>query len=269
MLKRLLLILICALAICIWFSSCSYRESESEESDEKNSVYDSLEEYQKTESVFLEQTQDAGKEYIDSFIFLGESTTYHLKSRGVLSGGQQTTQVWAPPSGTLMLDRATCRAKIIFPETSEELEISEALRIKNPKYMLLTFGLNGAPKTVKNGDEYFKSCYKSLISTIRATSPDTVIILQSCFPVAKNMDMSAYSIDAKTLNSYIDRINLWTCELAKELDLGYLNTAEILKDDDGFLMDGYQIGDGYHLNATAYKNILYYIRTHAYAEESK
>ena len=148
MLKKLFLILICVAAIFIWLSSCSYRESESEESDKNTSTSVISQESPSAESVFLEQTSDAGKEYIDSFVFMGESTTYHMKSRGVLSGGQQTTQVWAPRSGTLMLDRSTCSTKIVFPETGEELGISEALKLKKPKYMLLTFGLNGAAKTV-------------------------------------------------------------------------------------------------------------------------
>ena len=69
---------------------------------------------------------------IDDIIFLGESTTYHLKSRGVLSGGTETKQVWAPRSGTLMLDSATSECRIIYPETNEELPLIAALhRIKS------------------------------------------------------------------------------------------------------------------------------------------
>lgn len=270
MLKRLFFLLLCITVICVWLSSCSSREPESEEEGAiESSIHIIDSKVPAAESVFLEQSADAGEEYIDSFIFLGESTTYHLKSRGVLSGGQSTTQVWAPKSGTLMLDRSTANCRIVYPETNEELDISEALQRKKPKYMLLTFGLNGATKAIKNGDEYFKSCYKGLIETIRAASPNTVIILQSCFPVAQNMDMSAYTVNAETLNAYIDRINGWSLELANELKLGYLNTAEILKNENGFLIDEYQVGDGYHLTTEAYKNILHYIRTHAYVEENK
>ena len=268
--KKLFILLVCAAVICVWLSSCSSRESESEDDKVAPSAAESiLDENSREESVFLEQSADAGEEYIESFIFLGESTTYHLKSRGVLSGGQNTTQVWAPRSGTLMLDRSTANCRIVYPETNEETDISEALKLKKPKYMLLTFGLNGATKAIKNGEEYFKSCYKGLIDTIRQHSPNTIIIIQSCFPIAKSMDMSAYSIDAMTLNKYIDQINGWACELALELGLGYLNTAQILKDNNGYLLEEYQAGDGYHLSTAAYENILYYIRTHAYLEESK
>lgn len=215
----------------------------------------------------LELSIDAGAEYIDSFVFLGESTTYHLKNRGVLSGGKSTTQVWAPKSGTLMLDLTTASCRIVYPETDEELDLSAAMARKRPRYMLLTFGLNGASAIISKGSEYFKECYSRLIYTLRSASPDTVIILQSCFPVAKSMDMSGYSISAKALNAYIDTINQWTKELAGSLSLGYLFTSETLKDSEGFLLEKYQAGDGYHLTKEAYVEILKYIRTHAHPSE--
>lgn len=205
---------------------------------------------------------DLGQEFIDSFIFFGESTTYHLKSRGVLSGGTDTKQVWGTKSGTLNLDTAITTTKIIYPETNEEIRLSEALSKKAPQNILLSFGLNGAVQKINKGEEYFKECYKMLIDMIRKYSPSTNIFIQSAFPVASNMDMSGYSIDTATLNQYIEKINLWSRELASECGIKYLDTASELKDESGFLRAEYQVGDGYHLNVKAYEKILMYIRTH-------
>ena len=52
--------------------------------------------------------------------------------------------------------------------------------------------------------------------------------------------------------------------LAEELGVRYLNTAEVLKDDNGFLMSELDVGDGHHLSAEAYLRMLEYIRTHGY-----
>ena len=213
---------------------------------------------------FAESDGNSSQGIIDEFIFLGESTTYHLKSRGVLSGGTQTTQVWAPRSGTLMLEPSTYSCRIIYPETNEELELCEALKRKKPKYILLTFGLNGAAKHVTKGEDYFKSCYSRLISTINSASPETVVILQSCFPVGKEMDMSSHSVSVSTLNQYIDTLNTWTRELASELSIKYLNTAPLLKDSEGFLKNEFQADDGYHLTREAYLEILNYIKVQEY-----
>ncbi len=216
----------------------------------------------------LERTEDMGKEYIDSFIFFGESTTYHLKSRGVLSGGKDTKQVWGPRSGTVNLDSTVSTLKIVYPRSGEEMTVGEAAAREKPKYMLLSFGLNGAVQKIKQGDAYFKSCYLSLINEIKSNSPDTAVILGSCFPIAADMDMSNYSVDAATLNSYISRLNEWTQELAHEQGLAYLDTAEALCNDDGFLESRFDAGDGHHLTEDAYRAILEYIRTHGYKEKS-
>lgn len=206
------------------------------------------------------KVSDKGQDYIDSFIFIGESTTYHLKSRGVLSGGKNTTQVWGNESGTLNMSLNIDSTKIIYPETGEHLTFCEAAAKKRPERVLLCFGLNGATQNIRKGEEYYKTCYKKLINAIREGSPATEIILASGYPVAKNMDMSLYSVSIDTLNEYIETINSWTQALAREEGLKYLDTASVLKDEKGRLRDEYQVGDGHHLTKEAYEKILQYIR---------
>ena len=196
---------------------------------------------------------------INNIIFLGESTTYHLKSRGVLLDGKNTTQVWGPKSGTLMLDPTINDCRIVYPELNQELSLCDALQKKKPEIMLLTFGLNGATNFISRGDSYFKHCYQKLIDEIKKNSPKTEIIINSCFPVAKNMDMSRYTVNSKTLNSYIDTINKWAAEIAEKNGLHYTNSASAIKDSDGYLAPEFQVEDGYHLNSKAYKIILKYI----------
>lgn len=209
--------------------------------------------------IITEETGNEKKNYIDDITFLGESTTYHLKSRGVLSDGKNTKQVWAPKSGTLMLDASIGDCRIIYPDSQKEISLEEALKLKKPKMMLLTFGLNGATGFISRGESYFKFCYQKLIDMIKKSSPETEIIINSCYPIAKNMNMSHYTVDAKTLNSYIDTINLWAKSLAEENALIFTNSASALKDSDGYLSKSLQAEDGYHLNAEAYKAILKYL----------
>ena len=245
-------LLLITLALSLMLASCtSPKQSESLPCNE-------------SESALLGRTDDLGEEYLDSFIFFGESTTYHLKSRGVLRGGTNTKQVWAPVSGTLNLDFTTKNAMIVYPETGEQITVADAAARSRPEYLVMTFGLNGAVQKIAKGEKFFKGSYKLLIDSVRSASPNTRIILQSAFPVASNMDMSSYTVSASTLNRYIDTINAWTLELASEEGLRYLDTAEILKNNEGFLFYEYQCGDGHHLTTEAYKRILAYIRTHGY-----
>ncbi len=257
---------VCSVMLCSCNSSQTKASDTSAHSDSKASASDTQASLS-PEAVPLPEGVDLGQEYIDAFVFLGESTTSHLKNRGVLSGGTNTKQVWSTKSGTLMLDSATAECQIVYPESGEELDLGAAMANKQPKYMLLTFGLNGAAGNVRRGASYFKGCYGELIDTLQAASPQTVIILNSCFPVAASMDMSNHSVSVEELNSYIDILNNWTSQLAAERGLGYLNSAEVLKDADGFLFEKYQAGDGYHLTKEAYIEILKYIRTHPYTSQ--
>lgn len=247
---KLFIITLCLASLCI--SSCTAQKNDA--SSDANVMQNA--------DALLSPCEDKGMSYIDSFIFFGESTTYHLKSRGVLSGGKDTKQVWANESGTMKLDLSIDKQKIIYPETNERLTVGEAAAKKKPKYIVLTFGLNGAVQNANRGAEYFKACYKKLIEAIHSASPSTTVILQSAFPVAENMDMSAYSVDLKTLNEYIDLQNSWAYSLACEENCKYLDTSSILKDENNNLKMEYQAGDGHHLTAEAYRQILYYIRTH-------
>ena len=217
-----------------------------------------------TFSAVLGESEDMGTEYIDSFVFFGESTTYHLKSRGVLTGGRNTAQVLGNNSGTAILDYDTALTEVIYPETGETMTFREAIGRKKPKYLFMSFGLNGAAYKLKKGENYFKDCYRRLISAVRQVSPETKIILGSCYPVAENMDMSKYSLTLDGLNASIETLNGWTAELCAEEGVRYLNTNEVLTDENGRLRLEYQVGDGHHLTVEAYKKILYYIRTHGY-----
>ncbi|MBE6550447.1 MAG: hypothetical protein E7670_08505 [Ruminococcaceae bacterium] len=245
--KKLSIFLSLIFALSLPFCSCNKEEKQP------------IETIASIQAIGTPSGENMDGDYIDSFVFFGESTTYHLKSRGVLSGGNNTTQVWGTGNGTAKLDITTKALRIIYPETNELLTVGEAAAKKHPKRMFLCFGLNGAVGNIKKGAEYFKACYRSLIDEIIKNSPSTEIFLASAFPVAKNMDMSRYTVDVDTLNSYIVTINSWTREVADEYGFTYLNVAEPLTDSNGHLRIEFQVGDGHHLTADAYRLVLEYI----------
>ena len=216
-----------------------------------------------TSPATLAESEEMGEDYLDSFVFFGESTTYHLKSRGVLRGGTNTAQVWGADNGTAMLDPSIASFRIRYPDTGELLTIGEAVARKKPERIFLCFGLNGAVQFKKRGGDYFKDCYRLLLEEIRTASPETKIVVASCFPVAENMDMSRYSVTLDELNGIIDQINGWALELCEDERISYLAVNEILKDEHGRLKNEYQNGDGHHLTREAYLAILNYLRTHA------
>lgn len=209
----------------------------------------------------LAETADGGQDYIDSMIFFGESTTAHLRSRGVLGDGKNTTQVWSDSSNTMMLDLNILQKKIKYPASGVEMTVPEAAAIAKPKYIVLSFGVNGIYGFSKNHDLYRVS-YGRLIDAIHQSSPETVVLLQTVYPVATNQ--TSFNDDAGVINGYIDLLNQMLPDIAKKHDAYVVDTASCLADARGFLNPSYADSDGLHLNKAAYLTILNYLRTHSY-----
>ncbi len=207
-------------------------------------------------SVRLGQTPDAGREYLDKIIFLGDSTTYGI---GVYYGYGYTelcppAQVWTPASGTLTLSYYNI-ATIVDPETKEELTIEDAVKRYKPEYLVVTLGVNGIAFM---DEEWFIRDYTALVQLIQAASPDTKIILNSIYPVA---DSYKYLKDIN--NDKINAANGWIERIAENTGARFLYSWETLA-VNGKLPETSHNGDGLHLNGETFTRVMQYIRTHAY-----
>ena len=205
----------------------------------------------------LGETPDAGREYLDKFVFLGDSTTYGI---GVYYGYGYTelcppSQVWTPASGTLTLSNYSI-ATIVYPETGEELPIAEAAARAKPEIMMITLGVNGISFM---DEDWFIRDYTDLVNKIHEASPDTKIILNTIYPVA-----ASYKYLSDINNDKVNAANGWIKRIAENTGCRFLNSHECLVGSDGFLPESSQNGDGLHLNGEAFTTVMHYIRTHAY-----
>jgi len=206
--------------------------------------------------VVLGVTEDAGREYLDKIIFLGDSTTYGIGYyyRQGYDALCPPTQIWTPSSGTLTLSNQST-ATVVYPKTEQEIPIIDAVTDAKPEIMLLTLGVNGVSFM---DEEWFVNEYSSLVNNIKAASPDTKIILNSIYPVA-----SSYKHIDSISNEKIRAANEWIKEIAEATGSKYLNTYEILE-ENGVLPESAHNGDGIHLSGETFTEVMEYIRTHAY-----
>ncbi len=202
----------------------------------------------------LASSADAGDEYLDKIYFVGDSTTHGMKYYGVLSGGKETTRVWTPRSGTLAMWNLLSE-KVVVPENNEEVTIPEAVVGEKPEIIVFTLGVNGVSSCSK---EQFVGYYKDLIDEVKTASSDTVIILQSIYPVCSDYQY-VNSISMEKINT----ANAWIAELANENGCYFLNTTSVLVDETGYLKPSYSNGDGIHISPEGFGVILNYIKTHA------
>ena len=154
----------------------------------------------------------------------------------------------------------TNQTKIYDPETGNAVTIAEAISSKNPEYLIITLGLNNGASYYS--EDQFKQCYRILLNSVFEASSETVVILQSLFPVAEACKISVYTPERLSL------CNSWICDLATEYGIKYLDTFSILSNEQGYLKPEYDNGgDGIHLNAEGLQAVVQYIRTHGYCEE--
>ena len=244
----------CAFALCVTALSSEYRSMRLHgKTVQAFSFAASLSDTVVQTDVLLTSTVHGGAEYLNRIVFLGDSRTYGLKAFSMLDGGEKTTQVWTPKNGTMSI-WDMCRQKIVYPETNTEMTSAEAAAKKQPDILVISLGINGFEMVKK---DYFVAEYLKLIESVKQASPNTKIILQSMFPVCRSYTLLA--------NDTIREGNKWIIEIAKRAEVYYLNTQEVLTDEEGYLIEEYST-DGCHLTPLGLDIELEYICTHMIGE---
>ena len=190
-----------------------------------------------------QKTTDAA--FIDSLTFLGDSTTAHMLSRAPLKDGSASKQIWATKNRYLNLSSRITYEKIVCPQNGEEMTIASAAATVRPKYLVITLGIDYGVYYYRSDLETFSLYYEKLLDAIEAASPETVIVLQSIFPVGHGSSVIT--------NEMVDRANGAISEIAARRNLVFVDAATPLKDAKGYLAPEYCYSeDGIHLTEAAY-----------------
>ena len=202
----------------------------------------------------LPETEDAGQAYIDSLTFLCDSPYIGLKRYGMLSGGEETNQVWTTPSGVLAVaDLADSR--IVFPNDGSIVTAANAAMILQPRILIMGLGNDG----IANIDQFdFMDRYKALIGNIRKASPETWIV---CLPLT-SVTIDYYTSDGLSL-AKCNEANEWIQRVCSETGVYYCDAVSAVQDVSGMLLQEYASADGRTLNSTGLNMILQYLRYHA------
>lgn len=188
----------------------------------------------------------SGEEFLADLYFLGDSTTAHMATR---AKGIAPAHVLSAKNRYLNLDPKITAAKIVNPETGEEETIAAVLRQIQPKYLLITLGVDYGVYYYRDAPESFRRCYEKLLNAVREACPDTRVIAGAIFPVGQSSPVIT--------NEMVDRANETIRALAAEREIPFADNNTILKDETGYLAQKYVYSeDGIHLNAAAYEVIL-------------
>lgn len=201
------------------------------------------------DEVLLQESPDAGQEYVDGTCYIGDSITLGLKVFKILPEERVFSAGSIDPY-------AAAHNKMVTLPDGRQVTAPQAVGYYKPQRVVITLGTNSVSWTTEKA---FISTYAQLIDDIRAESPSTVVIIQSIPPVSEAYEANAIKLTNKTVNHF----NKLLLEMAAEKSVYFLNTASVLKNERGYFNDIYQSGDGLHHNQACYSVWLDYLRTHA------
>ena len=207
-----------------------------------------------TSSALLAETGDAGAEYQDSTLFLGDSNTVRLYNNGLISLQQLCAKEGI---GTQV---ALNEGIVTFKKDSSHYTIPQAVAMMKPRRVVMTFGTNDTGMAVED----FIANYTALVQAIQASYPYTDIIVNTVPPIPEN-----HSNYPPMDQEKIDDFNMALLNMCEQLGVKFLNTAEALKGTNGYGNPDYYTEGDIHLKGAGLKAALSYLRTHAYQTDDR
>ena len=206
-------------------------------------------------STILEESEDAGQDYIDETLFLGDSNTVRMRQFGYCEESNSLASV-----GMSARSLATYEC-VLFEGRSSYVTMPEAVAIMQPQRVILTFGTNDLSPSYST--EKFIENYEEGILAIVEAYPSVDIIVNSIPPLGQQHSNQSLT------QTQVDEYNAGLVAMCEENGWKFLNSAETLKDPDtGYAKSGYvEASDGIHLTSAAMDALFSYIRTHSYIME--
>lgn len=214
---------------------------------------------QEDTEALLPLTKDAGREYIDSTLFLGDSNTVRFMKYNDGDDLPFTTTnntIAVVGMGVQAIDTLNCEQLSTGTYT-----MVEAVSILQPRRIIITFGTNNLDGQTEDPTSFI-STYQTQLLRLQEAYPSVDIIVNTIPPIGSHC---AYS---KLHKEQISLYNNAIQEMCQENGWKFLNSYEALADvDDGYARVSYTIDDGVHLSQTGLMALFQYIRTHAYITE--
>ncbi len=207
----------------------------------------------------LAKTKDAGQDYIDSTLFIGDSNTARFIKTASPEGGTFTGI--ANTIGVVGMGIDAISSLPCMQFSTGMYTMPQAVSILQPERIIITFGTNNLYGSDTDATSFIER-YEQQLKNIVAAYPSVDLIVNSIPPVAR---VRSYPHVTMT---QIDAYNRAIADMCTENDWKYLNSAEALKDEKtGFAKDGYLDSDGLHFSQQGLTALFEYIRTHSWIKK--
>lgn len=198
----------------------------------------------------LQQSAEAGNDYITSAVFVGDQYTVSLQS-----SNQVTLNQYVGQSG-LKISDFMGTACVNFVDDASSYTIPQALAKMKPRRVIVTLGSNDTDGSVSA--DLFSQDYRQALNAISAAYPYCDIIVNAIPPVLRSSENSAER------QLIADQFNQRLALLCDEMGYKFLNSTEMLKNDTGYAEKAYFDESSNVFTASGVNTLLSYARTHAW-----
>ena len=210
----------------------------------------------KFSATVLPETEDAGQEYIDTTLFLGDSNTARMYR--VFDYCSYDNAIGSVGMSARSLQNYAC---VKFSGYGSYVTMPQAVALMQPRRVIVTFGTNDLDPNYSAAS--FAENYRAGLQAIADAYPAADIIVNAIPPLGRSHS------NASLTQSQVDEYNKAIVEMCDANGWKFLNSAEALKDTaTGYAKEGYvESSDGIHLTRAAMDALFTYIRTHSYVTE--
>ena len=210
----------------------------------------------KFSATVLPETEDAGQEYIDTTLFLGDSNTARMYR--VFDYCSYDNAIGSVGMSARSLQNYAC---VKFSGYGSYVTMPQAVALMQPRRVIVTFGTNDLDPNYSAAS--FAENYRAGLQAIANAYPAADIIVNAIPPLGRSHS------NASLTQSQVDEYNKAIVEMCDANGWKFLNSAEALKDAaTGYAKEGYvESSDGIHLTRAAMDALFTYIRTHSYVTE--
>ena len=210
----------------------------------------------KFSATVLPETEDAGQEYIDTTLFLGDSNTARMYR--LFDYCSYDNAIGSVGMSARSLQKYAC---VKFSGYGSYVTMPQAVALMQPRRVIVTFGTNDLDPNYSAAS--FAESYRAGLQAIADAYPAADIIVNAIPPLGRSHS------NASLTQSQVDEYNKAIVEMCDANGWKFLNSAEVLKDAaTGYAKEGYvESSDGIHLTRAAMDALFTYIRTHSYVTE--
>lgn len=196
----------------------------------------------------------AAKPYLSEIMFVGDD---------MCAGLAYNPEV----DGKMLFAENGITASDILEHSFDNGNVVDWAAENKPAYIYVWLGINDL--SYCNDYAYYMNM-KSVITALNEASPDSIIAVVSLPPVASNSSWDYEVCDGGAsydISVYQDMLDQLVSDLGIDKVVS-VDTASVLKNENGRLDEGYDIGDGLHINESGYDAVCRYINDNRFYNEA-